>query len=89
MLGANWRTSLFGIIVIVLGVLGPVLNHYAPVVGLDWIMLCTSLATLAGGAGLVIAKDKDVTGGTKDAGVRPTPEATAEAKAKVAEGKTP
>lgn len=89
MLGVSWRTTVFGLVTIVLGVLGPVLNHYAPVVGLDWVTLCTTLATLTGGAGLITAKDKVVTGGTVDAGVRPTPEATAEAKAKIAEGKTP
>jgi hypothetical protein len=57
MLGQNWKTTIFGLVAILLGVAGPVLTHYVPVVGLDWSTLCTTLATFAVGGGLLTAKD--------------------------------
>lgn len=53
----NWKTTLFGAGAIILGLLGPVLNHYIPVVGLDWVTVCSALASLAAGGGLLAAKD--------------------------------
>lgn len=53
----SWKTTLLGAIVIMLTAIGPVLDHYFPIVGLSWVAVCTSLAGLATGAGLLVAKD--------------------------------
>jgi hypothetical protein len=53
----NWKTSLFGILAILLSASGPVLKHYVPIAGLDWVTLCTTLGTFVGGWGLLAAKD--------------------------------
>lgn len=53
----SWKTTLLGAAVIILTAAGPVLDHYFPLVGLSWVALLTSLAGLATGAGLMVAKD--------------------------------
>lgn len=94
-LGTSWRTNLMSIITgVATALLGiPIFinaitdwSNHKPV---DWRSVLVATAFAAITAGLALAKDAKVTGGTIDAGVRPTPQNTAEAKAKVAEGKTP
>jgi len=60
-----------GAAVIVLTALGPVLQAYHPLNGLNWTTLFTSLAGLLAGGGLLLAKDYDVHGGTVETGTRP------------------
>lgn len=53
----NYKTTLFGILTILLTAAGPVLDHYYPLGGLNWTSLCATLAGVSGGAGLLAAKD--------------------------------
>ena len=53
----NWKTTAFGLAVIIITAIGPVLDHYFPLVGLSWTAIATSIAALFGGAGLISAKD--------------------------------
>lgn len=71
----SWKTTLLGATVILLTALGPVLQAYHPLNGLSWVTLCTSLAGLLTGGGLLVAKDYDVHGGTVETGTRPAGEA--------------
>lgn len=73
MLGSSWKVKLAGIGVIVLIALGPVLQSYIPLHGLNWETLCTSIAGIIGGGGLLLAKQYNVHGGDVDTGVRPSP----------------
>jgi len=73
-MGTSWRTTAIGIAVIVVTALGPVLQHYVPVAGLDWNTTCMSIAALLAGGGLLVAKDFNVHGGTVETGTRPAGE---------------
>ena len=53
----NWKTTISGVAAILLTAIGPVLDHYHPLVGWSWTTVCTSIAVAIGGAGLVAAKD--------------------------------
>ena len=53
----NWKTSLFGLGVIIITALGPVLGHCHPIVGMSWVAVMTSIAGLLTGGGLIVAKD--------------------------------
>jgi len=56
----SYRTTIFGILAIILIAAGPILEHYHPLVGLNWTSTLTSIAVLVTGAGLVVAKDASV-----------------------------
>ncbi len=55
---SNWKTSLGGVILIVLGALNTFLGIQVPGFNLDFV------AALAAGGALIFAKDSNVTGGT-------------------------
>ncbi len=55
----NWKTSLSGAIIIALGALNTFLGLHVPGFNLDF------TAALAAGVGLILARDGDLTGGTK------------------------
>jgi uncharacterized membrane protein (UPF0182 family) len=92
-MGASWRTTLMsivtGVITLLLGI--PVFvqavtdwSHHLPV---DWRSVLTTTALAAITAGLALAKDFNVHGGSEDTGTRPPAAVTQIAVEKVAEAK--
>lgn len=55
----SWKTTVIGIAVVILMALGPVLEAYLPIKGLNWNVLTTTISGILAGAGLVLAKDRD------------------------------
>jgi hypothetical protein len=77
----NWKTNLFGVLAILFTFAGPVLEAYFPIRGLNWVALMTALAGLAGGTGLLVARDYNVHSTITQVDAA-TATATPEAKAK-------
>ena len=78
--GANWRTSLFGVLQLVVGTAVNYYQSLAPGAAFDWKTLAGQVVVAIA---LLLTKDANVTGGTIPSGTTPTPEATAQAVAAV------
>jgi len=60
----NWKTTISGIFSLILGgisIVHPIINSQVP----DSNTMTQAAALIAAGIGLIVAKDSDVTGGTK------------------------
>ena len=55
---ANWKTSLAGVLLVVMGALNTFLGIHVPGFSMDFVTALTA------GIGLIVAKDSNVTGGT-------------------------
>lgn len=73
MLGASWKVKLFALGILALGFAGHPLNHYLPILGLNWATFCTAAQGILTGGAFLYTKQVDVHGGTKDTGTRPAP----------------
>jgi hypothetical protein len=80
-LGASWRTTLFGIIQLVAGTFVNYMQSLGAGAKFNWSIF--SMQVVMAGA-LALTKDSKVTGGTIPTGEKPTMEATQKAEAIVA-----